>query len=127
MAQQFRRYEFMVPAPVQLGRYWSAFLVISSLLLAWVAQSLVWSPILALFALGGVYGLLRPAEPGWYVELQDDGIIVNMVTRRKIAYRDISSAGPFVYRHSALVRFLANASIAFGRLFGGQSTYIKTA
>jgi hypothetical protein len=50
-----------------------------------------------------------------------------MVTRRKIAYRDISSADPFVYRHNALVRFLANASIAFGRLFGGQSTYIRTA
>jgi len=127
MAQHSPRYNFMVPAPVQLGRYWSAFLLISSLLLAWVAQSIVWSPILVLFAIGGVFGLLHPAEAGWYVEVRDDGIVVNMLTRRKIAYRDISIAGPYVYRHNALVRSLANASIAFGRLFGGQSTYIRAA
>ena len=68
MAQHSPRYNFMVPAPVQLGRYWSAFLLISSLLLAWVAQSIVWSPILVLFAIGGVFGLLHPAEAGWYVD-----------------------------------------------------------
>ena len=127
MARQPHRYEFMVPAPVQLGRYWSAFLVGSSMMLALLVHSVIWSPILVLFATGGVFGLLRPAEPGWYVELRDDGVIVNMLTRRKIAYSDISTAGFYVYRHNAVVRSLANASIAFGRLFGGQSTYLRRA
>jgi hypothetical protein len=50
-----------------------------------------------------------------------------MLTRRKVRYSDIGSAGFYVYRHNAVVRSLANASIAFGRLFGGQSTYLREA
>jgi len=119
--QPIRRYEFRGVAPTQLGRYMSGSSLILSLFLALVVWSVVWSPVFLLFALGGLYGLLRRAKPGWYAELQEDGILVNMLTANKIRYRDIRSAGFFVYHLGEFLRAVANASISLGRLFGGTS------
>ena len=116
-----RRYELTGLPRTELGRYSGAFFLILFLSLALIVRSIVWSPIFVLFALGGLYGHLHRAKPGWCVELQEDGILVNMVVACKIPYRDIRSADFFVYRLGESLRTVANASIAFGRLFGGTS------
>jgi len=120
-AQPIRRYAFRGVAPTQLGRYASAFSLILSVFLALIVWSVVWSPFFALLGVGGLYGILRPAQPGWYVELQEDGILVNMLTTSKIQYRDIRNADFFVYHLGEFLRAAANASISLGRLFGGTS------
>jgi hypothetical protein len=58
------------------------------------------------------------------VEPRSDYVVINMLIRRKIAYRDIASADFEVYSQPALVRIVANTCIAFGRLFGGRSPMI---
>ncbi len=116
-----RRHAFRGVAWTQRGRYAGAFTLVLSLFLAATAWSIVLSPIFVLFALGGLYRLLRPAKPGWYVELQEDVILVNKLTTNTIRYRDIRNAGFFVYRLRGFTRTLANASNALGRLFGGTS------
>jgi hypothetical protein len=118
--QPIRRYELTGAPATELGRYWSAIQLVVSLFLALIVWSIVWSPILVLIAVGSLYGLLRRAKPGFYVELQDDGILVNMAVARKIPYRDIRSAGFYVYRDREFVRTVGNAFIALGRSFGGH-------
>jgi len=122
-----RRYELTGAPATELGRYWSAIQLVVSVFLALVVWSVVWSPIFVVIALGSVFGLLRRAKPGFFVELQDDGIVVNMLTASKIRYRDIRRADFHVYRYWAFVRTVANASIALGRLFGGTSPMIGRA
>jgi len=122
---QSSRFYFSGVRVGNFGRSWSALLVIGSVFLAAFVRSLIWSPIFILFALGGAYGLIRPAEPGWYVEVQAAHLLVNMLSSRKIAYKDIRSADFAVYRHAAPIRAMANLAIVFGRLFGGQSPTIK--
>jgi hypothetical protein len=103
-----------------LGRYWSAIQLVVSLFLALVIWSVVWSPIFVLIALGSFYGLLRRAKPGFYVELQDDGTLINMAVTWKIAYRDIRGADFYVYRVREFVRAVGNVIISIGRPFGGH-------
>src|SRR4030042_5425843 len=77
-----RRYELTGAPATELGRYWSAIQLVVSVVLALVVWSVVWSPIFVVIALGSVFGLLRRAKPGFFVELHDDGIVVNMADRK---------------------------------------------
>ena len=115
-----RRYELTGAPATELGRYWSAIQLVVSVFLALVVWSVVWSPIFVVIALGSVFGLLRRAKPGFFVELHDDGIVVNMAVAWKIPYRDIRSADFYVYRDREFVRAIGNAFIALGRSFGGH-------
>jgi hypothetical protein len=115
------RYELTGAPATDLGRYWSAIQLVVSLLLALVVWSIIWSPIFVLIALGSIYGLLHRAKPGWYVELREDGVLVNMLTANRIQYRDIRSADFFVYYLGEPLRAMVNASNSLGRLFGGRS------
>ena len=117
---QIRRYELTGAPATDLRRYWSGIQLVVSLFLALVVWSVVWSPIFVLIALASLYGLLRRAKPGWYVELQEDGVLVNMVVAWKVPYRDIRGADFYVYRDREFVRAMGNAFIALGRSFGGH-------
>ena len=45
--------------------------------------------------------LVRPAKPGFYLQVTDQHLLVNVVVRNRIHFRDISSVGaiqsPLIY------------------------------
>jgi hypothetical protein len=125
-AQPIRRYAFRGVAPTRLGRLWAGFGVVWSPFLAVLLWPSVWSPMWALIGLISLYDLLRRAEPRWYVELQDSAILVKTLGVRKIRYRDIRSAGFYVYRYGTLARVALNADIAFFRLLGQRARAVGT-
>jgi hypothetical protein len=116
--QAIRRYAFRDVAPTKLGRLWAGIGIVLLPLVAVLLWPSLLSPIFVLAALVNLYSLLRRAEPGWYVEVRDDGILVKTLGAHKLSYRDIRSAAFRVYRYGTLVRVAANANIAFFRLLG---------
>ncbi len=114
------RYYFSGIAVTPSRRAVSAFLIVLNVFLMALSR-IVWGYVVfGLFSLGGLHGLLRPSQPGLFVELQNDHLLVNaLILRRRIYYRDIASADFYVYRQGDWVRGVLNSAMAFSRIFGG--------
>lgn len=102
------------------GRYLSAILVAASLMMMVAVPTTITFVSFGIFALGGVYGLLRPSHPGYFVEVRDKCLLVNAPWGREFSYQDIASANFYYYQKGDIIRAVLNFSISFNRFFGGQ-------
>jgi len=118
------RYYFAGIAVTPLNRYWSAFLIVLNVFLMALVRTVYAYVIFGLFALGGLYGLTRPAKPGFFVELWRERLLINALTSHSVACRDIASADLYVHKNGAAVRRILNFSVWLSRLFGGQERYV---
>jgi len=103
-----------------INRYWSVFLLAGSLVAMAVFRSTATFIIFGVSALGGAYGILRRPGPGFFVELRNNHLIINALTRMRIDYDDIAFADFRTYRAGEILRSLQNLAIGLSRVFGGQ-------
>ena len=125
MAEPYDRYYFIGARVTGANRYWSAFLVASNLVLIAVFRTPPAFAMFGIFALGGVYGLLRPAQAGLFVELRDEELIVNVLTRRVVRYEELDSAHFLRYKERDFFQGILGAANMLGRFFGGSAPKMK--
>jgi len=101
-------------------RYWSALLVISSVILMAMVRTPAGFAVFGIFILGGAYGLVRPAQPNFFVEVRETTLLINVLTRIEIRYEDIGTADFYRHKKGKVVRAVTNSGVALSRLFGGD-------
>ncbi len=107
-----------------INRLWGLILLAGSLAAMAILRSPLALVIFGISALIGAYGIVRPARPGFFVELDVDHLIINVLAPVKIPYDDIASADFYRHKEGEFVRALQNFAIALSRPFGGQFPYV---
>ena len=107
-----------------ISRFWGVLLLVSSLVAIAILRTPVAVVIFGMSTLGALYGLLRPAKPGFFVDLATEHLTINVMTVVKIPYEDIASADFYRYRDGKFVRALQNLAIGLSRIVGGQFPYV---
>lgn len=76
----------------------------------------------AVSALIGLYALFRDREkrPGSFVELQEDYLLLNLLTEVKIPYGNIATAENPKFTQGPIGQWVGNAVVAWNHLFGGD-------
>jgi hypothetical protein len=105
--------------PTVVSQIWAGGLIVISLLVAILSGHWLVYILSSVFILIGLFSLFRPARPGLFVELQDDRLVINVLTRTKISYYDIESVSHPASNFGELRRRLENAAVAWNRFFGG--------
>lgn len=112
------QYDFVGAHQVPPARQWGLLLLLAALatLLA-LREFPYWLVPLGL-ALIGVYFFARPPRRDYFVELDDEQLVVHLLTETHISYKDISSVSFHQTRYNRSIRIPLNALIAFSNLFG---------
>ena len=119
-SQRFAFLGYPPPLPTRAG---AAALLGLAVFVQILLDSTIGIVIAVMVAVPAVFMLVRPARPGFYIEVSDQHLVVNVLIRNRIEFRDISSVGSHTPRYSRLWMNVENASIGFGRLFGGSLPY----
>ena len=109
--------------PADRGKLRAIFIIVSSLFWLALVDALVVRAVSAVWLLAGAWLFLRPAreDPGFYVEIEDQHVVINALWRRRIPYTIISKAEFRRYNSGDLGRIFATTAIFVGRLFGSTS------
>jgi hypothetical protein len=110
-----------------IPRYWIALLLIVSVAMLAISRSPLWLGSLAVVLVVGAYGLVRRRKPNFFVQVGEDDLVINALTRRSIGYRDIAAVDFYRYKEGELVRAIQNFAILINSFFGGEGRKVPPA
>lgn len=106
-----------------VARMWAAAMLIVSIGLAAAVRSLPLSAIFAIIGFVSLYRIFKPPQPGSFVDLGPDHLVLNSLLRIEIRYRDIESADFRRFSLCGPLRAIVNVFIALGRTAGGNTPW----